>query len=419
MSANIEKHFLGGIGHAFADRNFRFYSIGAIATWIGYFLQLVAVSWYAWELTHSTAWLAIVALLDIVPNIVLMPLAGAVADRYDKYRMMGVVSFLALAQALLIAILALTGQLTIWPFALLVLIHGIIISFMVPAMYGILPRFVHRSCLSSAIAVSSSYAQLAVFLGPAIAGWVISAYGVGVAFAINALGYFIYLISWAFLKTPEDFIKPEKSTKTLLGDIKDGFNYIRDHQGISALLVMLLAGDALGASIFYMAPAFADKILGLGVIGVSIILSAKGVGATLAAIWIAYGGEKAATAQRLLQGFIVFVISVFVIFLIHNIYISIVAFVILGMAVETYHTIMKSLVQLSVSEQQRGRVMGTLFMLGQFASAVGTYLIGYFAVSYGLVMPTLVAATICLIVWLFYFIKRHQFIHKFKKSYEI
>ena len=198
MSEQNKKNRFGGIGNAFSDRNFRFYSIGALTTWIGFFVQLVAVSWYAWELTQSTTWLAIIALLDIVPNVVLMPFAGALADRFDKYRIMGVVSFLALLQALVIATLAWTQNLSILSLALLVFIHGVIISFMVPAMYGILPRFVKRSCLTSAIAVSSSYAQLAVFLGPAIAGWVISTWGVAVAFAINAAAYLVYLISWLF-----------------------------------------------------------------------------------------------------------------------------------------------------------------------------------------------------------------------------
>ena len=155
MSSKPHSSLFGGIATAFSDRNFRFYSIGAIATWIGFFVQLVAVSWYAWELTESTKWLAIVALLDIVPNVVLAPLAGAIADRFDKYRLMGLVSLLALLQASAIALLAWNDALTIWPFAILVLIHGIIISFMVPAMYGILPRFVDRGCLTSAIAVSS------------------------------------------------------------------------------------------------------------------------------------------------------------------------------------------------------------------------------------------------------------------------
>ena len=412
MSKNNPKTKLGGIGHAFSDHNFRLYSVGAIITWLGFFVQLVAVSWYAWELTHSTRWLAIIALLDIVPNVLLAPLAGAIADRYDKYKLMGIVSLLAMIQATVIAVLAWTNILTLWPFAILVLIHGIIISFMVPAMYGILPRFVSRSRLTSAIAVSSSYAQLAVFLGPAIAGWVITAYGVEVAFAVNALCYLIYLVSWAFLKTPTSFIKPERSSNSIYGDIIEGIKYIFNHKGISSILIILLAGDALGASIFYMAPAFADQILGLGVVGVSIILASKGIGATLAAIWIAYGGEKMATPQRMLWAFLLFLAGVFMVFLANNIYITIMAFILMGMAGETYHTIMTALVQLSVSEQQRGRVMSTLFMFAQFASGVGTYLIGYYALKHGLVTPTLIAASLCFIVWLVYFAMRHQTIYK-------
>jgi len=416
MSKGDKSHYLGGIGNAFSDRNFQFYSIGAIATWIGFFIRLVAVSWYTWELTHSTNWLAFIALLDIAPNILLTPLAGAIADRYDKYRIMGWVSSLVLFQAIVITILAWSNKLTIWPFAIFVLIHGIIISFMIPAMYGILPRFVKRSCLTSAIAVSSSYSQLAMFLGPAIAGWMISTYGVAVVFAANAIGYIIYLISWLFLKTPDSFIQPKKSEESVWGDVKDGFSYILNHKGIASILVLLLVGDSLGASIFYMAPAFSEQILGLGVVGVSVILAAKGIGAALAAFWIAYQGEKIATPQRMLWGFFFFVISVFVIFSFKTLWVSVVAFVVLGIAVGTYHTVMTSLVQLSVRESQRGRVMGTMFMLAQFASGVGTYLIGSYAVNYGLAVPTLITASVCFAVWIFYFFNRHHIIHNFPNT---
>ncbi|MEM7193655.1 MAG: MFS transporter [Pseudomonadota bacterium] len=403
-----EKSGLGGIGRAFSDVNFRWYSVGAIATWIGYFAQLLAVSWYAWELTESTRWLAIVALLDILPNIVLMPLAGAVADRFDKYRMMGLVSLLALIQAIVLTVMAWQGVLTIVPFALLVLLHGVIISFMVPAMYGILPRFVHRSALTPAIAVSSAYAQLAVFIGPIVAGWVIAVYSVSVAFALNAIGYVIYLVSWALMKTPKEFVAPEKAPRSIMADVVDGIHYLINHKVISSLLVLMLFGDALGAAIFYMAPAFSEQILSMGISGVSVMLGAKGVGATLAAIWLAYGGEQLVTARRILNGYLLFVCSVFAVFVSGHLIVAIAFFVVMGWAAETYGTTVMSLVQLSVTEEQRGRVMGTLFMVAQLASGVGTYLIGYFAVSHGLIAPTLSVAVACLAVWALYFFRRNQ-----------
>ena len=67
---------LGGIAEAFGDRNFRWYSLGSVVSWLSFFVQAVAVSWTAWDLTHSTAWLAIVALADATANIVLMPIGG-------------------------------------------------------------------------------------------------------------------------------------------------------------------------------------------------------------------------------------------------------------------------------------------------------------------------------------------------------
>ncbi len=91
---------LGGIGHALADRNFRIFSIGSVTSWFSFFVQVVAVSWTAWELTHSTTWLAIIALLDIAPNVLLVPLGSVLADRYDRFRIEIVAYFLALLQAL-------------------------------------------------------------------------------------------------------------------------------------------------------------------------------------------------------------------------------------------------------------------------------------------------------------------------------
>src|SRR5262249_23142354 len=70
--------WLGGIAEAFADANFRRYSVGSIVSWLSFFVQAVAIAWVTWSLTHSTKWLAIVALLDAAPMSVLAPLGGIV-----------------------------------------------------------------------------------------------------------------------------------------------------------------------------------------------------------------------------------------------------------------------------------------------------------------------------------------------------
>src|SRR4051794_19418155 len=102
---------LGGISDAFRDRNFRLYSIGSITSWITYFIQQIAFSWTAWKLTHSTMWLAVVALLDVSANVAFLPIGGVLADRYDRFRMVRTAYAFDGLKALALAVLAYTGHL--------------------------------------------------------------------------------------------------------------------------------------------------------------------------------------------------------------------------------------------------------------------------------------------------------------------
>ncbi len=263
------KSWLGGIGEAFEDENFRRYSLGSVLSWITYFVQAVAVSWTTWSLTHSTRWLAIIALLDAAPNIALMPFGGVVADRFDRFRVLLLSYGLAWLQALALTLLAWGGGLTIERLAALAFFHGAVHAFSIPAQYGFLPRFVERRRLSSAISVSAAYTQLAVFAGPAVGGWLILHFGVASAYASNVLGYGVYFVFVAFLRTPADYVRPPQSRKSFRGDLAGGLEAIFSHRGIVALLATMLLGAALWSAISQMAPAIADKALGSGVEGLS------------------------------------------------------------------------------------------------------------------------------------------------------
>src|SRR5689334_23075884 len=122
----------GGIGAAFADRNFRIYSVGAIVSWLSYFVQDVALAWVTWDLTHSTTWLALIAALEIVPNVLILPFGGVLADRFDRVRIVVITHMLALLQAAALAFLAFEGRLTIGALTVLTFVHGVIHGLSVP-----------------------------------------------------------------------------------------------------------------------------------------------------------------------------------------------------------------------------------------------------------------------------------------------
>ena len=415
MSEPRNINWLGGIADAYGDRNFRIFSFGSIASWTAFFVQIVAISWATWELTGSSAWLAAMALLDIVPNVVLMPLSGALADRYDRVRILVSCYVLLLILSSVLAVMAWTDTLTIWWLAGLVLTHGILIAFAVPCMFGTLPRFVAKDRLSSAIAVNAPYTQFSFFAGPALAGLIIAKWGLGPAFAVNVFGYAAFLSALSFMRTPDDFVKPVKSGLSIAGDIFAGFSYIRGHHGLIALLIIQFTGDALGSGLFFMLPAYSETILGMGVLGVSLVLSMRGIGATGAALWLARGGAEAARPDRVLWGLFIGTLAI-ALFFIGNIYVTIFAGLVMGFAGETRKTSTMTLVQMSVSEGQRGRIMGNLFLVYQLGASIGTYAVGAIAVSHGLTAPMLSVAGLSLIVTAVLFLYRSQWFNAFNTS---
>lgn len=399
---------LGGIGEAFADRNFRIYSIGSVASGISYFVQLVAVSWLTWELTESTLWLAIVALLDIVPGVILMPFTGVFADRYDRHRIMIWVCSLSLAQAAAMAWFSWAGLLDIALLSVLVLLHSVLIAFMVPAMYGVLPRFVAKSVLPSAIAVGSSYVQVAIFAGPALAGWIISLYGVTWAFFVNALGYLVLCLAFLNLSTPDGFKQAPPEPGTMVEQIVGGVVYLLRDRRILTFLILGVTVNTMAMGTFHMLPAYSERVLGMGVEGMSLVLAIEGLGATLAALWMARGGIDLATDGRIIWSVLIAVVAAAALICSSNLIVALAFSAALGVASEIRKTATMTLVQFSVDESQRGRVMGTWFMFSQIAGGLGAFGIGYAAVAFGLKLPTVVFAGACIVVWLIVVVNRDQ-----------
>lgn len=399
---------LGGIGQAFADRNFRIYSIGSIISWITYFVQAIAFSWATWEITHSTTWLAVVALLDVSANVLFLPIGGVLADRHDRFRMVRIAYAFDCLKTLVLAILAFSGHLNLVALCIAAVLHGLIHSFSVPASFGMLPRFVSRERLSAAIGVNASYTQFAIFAGPAVAGWILVHWGIAVAFSVNVAGYVIYFATLSFLRTPADFRQAKAPVRSVRQDIVEGAKYIRGHKGLSMLLVLVLVGDAISGAITQMLPAYSDRVLGAGVGGMSLLFGAAGLGATFAALWLAHGGAGRATPERVLWAVSGVAIAAGLLSAASHLAIAVGAMLLFGFSGETRRTGTVSIMQVSVEDTQRGRVMSTLFLFTRLASGLGTAAIGVSAQETGLRMPLLAAAGVLAIVWLLVFRKRKR-----------
>ena len=397
----------GGIGRAFSDRNFRIYSVGSIISWTTYFIQNITFSWLAWDLTHSTTWLAIVSSATTITTILLLPLGGVLADRHDRFRILMIAYGVDWMKTAILAALALTGQLSVPLLCVSAVAHGIIHSFSIPANYGLLPRFVSKDALASAIGVSAAYTQLAIFAGPALAGWILVHWGAGPAFVTNTIGYLVYFWTAACLRTPEDYAQGRSARASIKSDFTDGMRYIAMHRGLSTLLMLVLCGDAIAASLNAMMPAYTTMILELGAGTMATMFSAAGLGATAAALWLAYGGLGSATPSRVLWAVLGFAIAIYVLAGATALAIALFGMVMFGFFGETRRTGTVSLMQSHVDDARRGRVMSTLFLFTQIAGAVGTLTVGLGANLTGLRLPLAVSATGLTAVWFGVFRKRH------------
>ena len=390
----------GGIGEAFADKNFRVYSVGSITSWITYFIQDITFSWLAWQVTKSTAWLAVVAGLTTAATVVFIPLGGVLADRYNRFHMVRIAYGFDLLKTIALAILAFTNSITLPIICVSAFLHGLIHSFSIPASYGMMPRFVTKQRLASCIAVSAAYTQFAVFAGPAIAGWILAHWGVAAAFSTNVAGYLVYFASTLFLVTPSGYRQAAPSRKSVREDMIDGIRAIAKHRGLSSLLVVVLVGDSISASVYKLMPAYSADVLSMGVGGMSALLGAAGLGATAAALWLAHGGAARATPERVLWAFLGLAASVLLLAGSVTLAMSFAAMLLFGFSQETRRTGTVSIMQATVDDARRGRVMSSLFLFTQVAGGLGTMAVGLTAHKTGLRAPLIVSALALTVVWL-------------------
>jgi hypothetical protein len=161
----------------------------------------------------------------------------------------------------------------------------------------------------------------------------------------------------------------------------------------------MLFGDGLYGAVRQMAPAFVSETLGAGVGGLSVLLSGAGVGATVAALWLAHGGAARAAPATILWGFLGFSAAVTALALSNRVSEGVVAMAALGACFEVCRTGSVALLQLSVPDAMRSRIMSGSFLLTRLASAIGVAAIGWAAADWGLKGPLLCGAALALLAW--------------------
>lgn len=381
---------------ALRDRNYRIYAGGNAVSLTGTWMQRIAVGWLAWQLTHSGTWLGLVAFADLFPAVVLSPLSGSLADRHDRRRILWVTQIVSMAQATALAVLTVTGWVTIESLFGLTVVLGIVTALAQPARLALVPSLADRSRLSSAVALNSLVFNLARFLGPVIAGVVIAESGLALAFALNALSYLAFLLALMQLRLQR---APPANGGKLIDDMVAGYAYAARHAGIGPILLLLAVNAVALRAFTELLPGFADAVFGRGPQALAWLTAMIGLGAIAGALWVAqrprvHGLTAVANTSTLVAALAVlgFAATDLFWFALPCLLVAGVALVLNGVGTQT-------LIQHAVDGAMRGRVLslyGTLFRGGP---AIGALIMGWLSNQVGLRWPVAGGAVLCVGLW--------------------
>ncbi len=398
-NAGKETDRSGSLGKLFSNRNYTLYTSANGVSAVGLWIQRLAVGWLTWQLTGSAFWLGIIAFADFCPIIVIGPLAGALADRHNRLRVAWVSQVLAFAQAIVLWLMTWSGVITIWWLLLLSFLLGVFHAAGQPARLALVASLVRREDLGTAIAFNSVVFNSARFIGPAIAGVVITMMGIAPAFLINALSFAGLVIVLPRLKLPST-PPQEYSTRSLFGDVAEGFKFGLGHPAIGPLLLLLLGASVLAAPVAELLPGFADEIFARGAGGLAWLASATGVGAVVSGLWLTQRRSTVGLTAITFASLLVLGASVLVFASTSNFWVAVLAMAVMGFGRLMNGVGIQTLIQTAVAEQMRARVMSLYGLLFRSAPAIGALAMGWLSEFLGLRWPVIAGAGLCLVVWL-------------------
>ena len=406
ISSHLSKIYRGSsFGRALRHRNFvlmEFIGWFAVA---GVWFYRVGVGWLTWEMTHSGAWLGFIAMAEAAPAILLSPVAGAYADRFDRLLMGRIIQVLMVVQTSILAALTILDLVNIWILLAFSLLHGIIGAFWTPIRHAIVANVVPREDITPAVAIHSMLFNVARFLGPALAVPIIAIWGIGWAFAVNAIGYFGYLIV-LFMITLQYPDERNERRASIFSDVKEGLVYAFTHPALQYLFVIVIAASIFLRAYSELLAGIADAMFGQGAEGFATLVSITGIGAIGGALWI----SAMTTTRRVLKAFIISVIIGLVFLTIFaattNFTVGVITAAVLGFAITAMNISAQVIFQTSVKGVMRGRVMSFWSIVARTGPALGAVIVGEAATWLGFQIPLLGAVLLTAIVGAYVYTKR-------------
>lgn len=361
--------------NAFKSRNYRLYFSGQSISLIGTWMQKTAVSWVVYSETHSKFMLGLTLFASMFPSFIFSFLGGVASDRYNRYKLLLITQFASMGQAILMTLLIFFRHYSVWEIIALSALLGLINAFDVPARQSLVYEMVDdKADLPNALALNSSMVNLSRLIGPGIAGIALEKFGEDICFGLNAVSFIAVIGSLLLMKLPKYLEKPR--TKNVFGELKEGFQYIKQTPSIAFVLIMLALISLLVLPFSTLIPVYAKDIFKGTASTFGVIDSVIGLGAFCGAIFLA--SLKPGRNLRKILATNTLIFGAGLVLFSHTTYypIALVFATISGFGMMSQITISNTLIQTTVDPAMRGRVISFYAMAFFGMQPLGGLLIG-------------------------------------------
>ena len=341
---------------------------------IGTWMQIVAQGWLIYRLSHSAPLLALDQFLGGIPIFLFSLIGGVVADRAERRKILLASQYVQMACATVLTVLVATGRIHVWHMLSLSFVSGFAQAFGGPAYQALIPSLVKREDMPNAIALNSIQFNMAVTIGPALAGIALAKLGEQWCFGLNALSFLAPIISLSIITAR---YLPEKTTDTLLGSLKQGIQFVRQQGSMEALIVLAFCMTALSMPMRTYIPVFVKDIFHRGPETYGNLLSLMGIGSICGSLTVAGMGNirnkgriALITLMSLGAGITIFSLS-------RSLPLSYATLVLVGASMMAVFATVTSLVQLITTNEMRGRVMSVYNCAFRGGMPMGNLLSGW------------------------------------------
>ncbi len=336
-------------------------------------MQKLAQSWLVLELSDSPFLLGLDAFLGEIPIFLFSLVGGVVADRMDRRTLLVGGQILQMLCAFILALLFAFDVVEVWHILTLSFFVGLSQAFGGPAYAALIPTLVKSKDLPNAIAMNSIQFNVARVLGPMIGGLVLTNFGAAVCFSLNGISYLAVITSLLLIRVN---FKPAPTTQSMLESMKSGIEFMRQRGGLESLIALAFCMTVLGIPVVVFLPVFARDVFQGGPAVYTLFLSLSGAGSIVGALLVAAFGHREHKGRVTLLGVIGLGLAIAGFAVSKTLWLSSALLFVAGLALILVFAMVTSLVQLSATDEMRGRVMSVYNVAFRGGMPIGSLVTG-------------------------------------------